>query len=436
MNWLGWLGRTFNLKNGGDFFSQYYGGSNWAGEPVNADVAMHLTFVWKCVRLIASTLASLPLNLVAADGSGRKPGSEVPIGDVISDSPNAEQTSLEFWESLIGCHELVGNGFARKHFSGTGPSRQVIALTLLNPYGMKWEKKPGQPLVWFYRDDSGKQIELTQDEVFHLKGFSFDGILGLSTVQYGAQTLSGARAADRTAAQMFASGLSSSGFLQTAQTLEEPDRLRLQKIMDEYRGTGAVGKLMILEAGMEYKQISLSAQDAQLLLSRKWNGEEICRLFDVPPVLAGHNPEGGTMWGSGVEQIILAWYMLGLRNRIRRIQSAIRKQLLTPTQRSLWTPKFNIDGLLQGDSAARANLFSNYVQNGIMSRNEARRLLDLPPYVGGDEFTAQVNLAPVSTLGDNAAQDAVGVRTALRNFLGVVDAPAPQPQITDQRNRT
>lgn len=437
MNWLSLLGRNLTLKNNGDFFGAFFGGGpNWAGEPMNAEIAMRLTFVWKCVRLISSTLASLPYGLVAADGSGKRPGADVAVGDVISTSPNANQTAVEFWESIIGCMELVGNGFARKEFSGSGPSRQVIALTLMNPYGVQPVKLPGRELFWRYTDDDGKQTELSRDEVFHLKQFSFDGMVGLSTVSYGAQTLSGARAADRTAAQMFSTGLSSSGFLETAQVLDEPDRQRLQKIMDEYRGSGGIGKLMILEAGMKYNAISLSAQDAQLLTSRKWNGEEICRLFDVPPILAGHSPEGGTMWGSGVEQVVLAWYMLGLRNRIRRIQAATAKQLLNPTQRAAWQPKFNIDGLLQGDSNARANLFSTYTQNGIMSRNEARRLLDLPPYVGGDEFTAQVNLAPVATLGDKSAQDAVSARSWLRNFLGVEDArPAAPPQITDQRDR-
>lgn len=433
MNMLGLIGRTFNLKSGGDLFSYYGGGRTWANEPMNADLAMRLTFVWKCVRLTASTIASLPYHLLAADNSGKRADAGLPIESVISRSPNADQTAFEFWETIVGCLELVGNGFARKHFTGSGASRQVVALTLMNPYSVSWEKRPGQELFYRYTDNDGRQIELAKDEVFHLRQFGFDGQAGLSTVQYGAQTLAGARAADRTAAEVFASGMSSSGFLETAQTLEENDRVRLQKIMDEYRGSGGIGKIMILEGGMKYNAISLSAQDAQLLMSRKWNGEEICRLFDVPPVLAGHNPEGGTMWGSGVEQIMLAWYMLGLRNRLVRIQQATAKQLLTPAQQAIWTPKFNIDALQQGDSAARSQLLSTYVQNGLMTRNEARALMNLPPIPGGDELTAQVNLAPVATLGDKSQQDAAAAKSWFRNMLGVSDAPA-QLQIADQRS--
>lgn len=428
MNWLGYLGRTLSLTKNGQFFSQFYGGNNWAGESINADTAMRLTFVWRCVRLISSTISSLPLNLISVDGEQRQAGASVPIQAVISDSPNADQTAMEFWEAIIGSQELAGNGFARKEFAGEGAARRVIALTLMNPYRMGWEKKPGQEFRYIYTDDEGRRVEYARDDIFHLRQFSFDGVMGLSTIQFGGQTFGGARAADRTASQMFATGLSGSGFLETAQQLDEPDRARLQKILDEYKGSAGVGKIMILEGGMKYSSMSVSAADAQLLSSRKWNGEEICRLFDVPPILAGHSQEGGTTWGSGVEAQVLSWYILGLRNRLRRIQQSIRKQLLTPTERTLWTPKYNIDALLQGDSAARASQFSQYVQNGVMNRNEARAKLDLPPYAGGDEFTAQVNLAPVDMLGDKP-DEASATRNALRNLLGLNDAPPAPLQI-------
>lgn len=422
---LNWFGKTISLgARSGKFWEAWGGASNWAGEPMNADKAMQLSTVWKCIRLISSTIGSLPFGLVAADGSGRE-GREVPLDTVIRTQPNQDQTGLTFWESMVGCMELVGNGFARKHFTGTGPSRQVIGLTLLNPWGMQWRRDTNNRLVWIYNDDKGHQIELQQEDVFQLKQFSFDGVMGLSTVQYGAQTLGSARAADRTSAEMFASGMTSSGFLETAQQLQPEDRARLQQIMDEYRGRGGVGRLMILEAGMKFTQMSMSAQDAQLLTSRQWNVEEICRWFDMPPILAGHSSNGTTSWGSGIEQIMLGWYILGLRNRIRRIEAEVYKQLMTPAQKVLWVPKFNMDALLQGDSASRANLINSYLQNGVMNPNEARALLNMPSYDGGEIYARQVNLVPAGQLGDNASAEDEQARMALRRLLRINDAPAP-----------
>lgn len=425
MNWLdwssSWLGRRISTKDG-SFFSAFFGGSNFAAEPMNADIAMQISAVWKCVRLVSSTIGSLPFGLIATDGSGREDRNAT-LDIIIRDTPNATQHSMEFWESIIGCQELVGNGFAHKQYNG---AKEVSGLTLLNPWGMRPRRLANNRIRWDYTDDKGFRHEFDQDEIFHLKQFSFDGELGLSTVQYGAQTLGSTRAADRVSGQMFSSGMSASGFLETAQILQDKDRTDLQKIMTAYRGQQGVGKLMILEGGMKFNPISMSAQDAQLLTSRRFNIEEVCRWFDVPPILAGHNPEGGTQWGTGVEQVIIAWLVLGLRTRIRRIEATVRKQLMTPAQRVGWTPKINFDALLQGDSAARATLFSNYLQNGVMNPNEVRALLNLAPYPGGELYLRQVNLAPAQTLGENRTQ-AESIRGVVRSWLGVPDAPQPAP---------
>jgi HK97 family phage portal protein len=420
-NWLDWtsqwVGRRFNLRDG-KVFSSFFGGSNFASEPMTADIAMQLSAVWKCIRLNASTIGSLPFGLVAADGSGKEDRNST-LDIVLRTSPNARQSSMTFWEAIIGCQELLGNGFAHKRFNG---AKEVSALDLLNPGGMELKRNSeGNDFRWLYTDTDGHRHELSRDEVFHLNQFSFDGELGLSTVRYGAQTLGSARAADRVTGQMFASGLSASGFLKTNQILQAKDRHDFQKIMDDYRGRSGVGKLMILEAGMDFSPVSMSAQDAQLLTSRKFNIEEVCRWYDVPPVLAGHNPEGGTSWGSGVEQVFLFWLQLGLRTRLRRIEGLVAKQLLTPEQRRVWTPKYNIDALLQGDSAARGSLFSNYLQNGVMNPNEVRALLNLPPYKGGELYLRQVNLAPADTLGENPVT-AESIRSTVQAWLGVKNA--------------
>lgn len=419
----------FGGRSNGNFWGYFSGtGGNWAGEPVSVDIAMQLSTVWKCIRLNSSIPASLPLNLVSTDDKGTRAPADLPVQNVINDSPNDEQTALEFWEAIIGSMEASGNGFARKRFRGSGVSREVIALSLLDPRRVTWERRANNRILWRYTDLSGGQVDIPDDEMFQLKQFSFDGVMGLSAIAYGAQTFSGSRAADRLASEFFAKGMSSSGFLQTQQELEEPDRKRLQQIMDEYRGKAGAGKLMILEGGMTYNPMTISAEDAQLLSSRQFNIEEMCRWFDIPPILVGHSSQGQTNWGTGVETIILGWLQLGLRSRLVRIQQRIRKQLLTPAQRVEWTPKYNIDALMQGDSAARIAFLGQAVQNGLMNRNEARAKLDQPPYPGGEEFTAQVNLAPVNALGDNSNNDSAVVRAAVKRWLGIDETPTP-PQI-------
>lgn len=425
MSLLGYFGRPLSIKNPKGW-GNAYGARTWSGETINADTAMHIAAVWRAIRLIASTQATLPFGLVAADGDGQSgKDAGVPLDAVIRSTPNADMSAVTFWESMFGAQELTGNAFARKDYTGSGPSRQVIGLKLLNPWGVSPQKTPAGVKYWRYVDSEGVQFEYAWDDLFHLKQFSFDGCWGLSTVAYGSQALGTARAADRTAGEMFKSGMSGSGFLETGQVLNEGDRQRLQALMNEYAGTGNVGRIMILEGGMSYKPLSMSAEDAELLHSRKWNVEEIARLFDMPPVMLGHNPEGGTNWGSGVEAQIRSWYQLGLRSRIRRVQAEVERQLMNAAQRAKWSARMNVDALLQGDSETQARVWATYVQNGIRTRAEIRKLQDLPPIGGADQLTAQTNLAPLATLGQNPDGGANNFRAALRSFLGLADEIDP-----------
>lgn len=408
-----------------------YTGATWAGQPVSPDIAMQISAVWRAIGLTSQTLATLPFGLVAADGSGRQDRG-IPVDIVIRTQPNQDMDAVDFWEAMIGAMLLCGNGFARKLFAGSGPGRQVIGLALLNPWGVTPMKRSDGSRYWQYVDAAGFQSEYTLDEVFQLKGFSFDGVWGMSAVSYGAQTFSGARAAEKISNEIFKSGLSSSGFLETNQVLNEGDREELQKLMSQYAGAGNAGRMMILEGGMTYKPLSMSAADAQLLASRQFSIEEIARWFGIPPVLLFHAAQGVTNFGSGIESIVLSWYQLALRAHMRRIQAAVYRQLLSPAQKALWTPKYNFDALLQGDSTAKGALFSIYAQNGLRTRDEIRAYDDLPPIAGGDVATAQVNLAPLDKLGDTSG-DAQAAKAALRRFMGIVDAPDPAPAPPPER---
>lgn len=418
MNLLSWIGQKITLTSR-KFWGAYFGGPTWAGQPVTADTAMQISAVYRAVRLTATTLATLPIHIYERGRDGAmRPAESNDLDFMVRVQPNADQTSVEFWESLIGCQQLVGNGYARKLFRGTGASRTCIGLEVLNPARTRAVRlaSEGNRLVYETTDENGRLERLEPDEVFHLKGFGFGGDYGLSPIAMGAQTLSGARAADKIAGEFFRNGMLQAGFVETDKILADKDRDRLQATLSQYVGAESRG-LMVLEAGMKYRPIELNPEDAQLLMTRKFNIEEIARWYGIPPVLLYHTQEGQTMFGSGVESIMLSWYTLGLREIIVRTQKAFAMRVMTPAQRQRYELRFNIDGLLQGDSDAQQKLYSSFVQNGIMTRNEVRRLQNLPPVDGGDELTAQVNLVPLTQLGQESGAN--GTREALRSWLGI-----------------
>lgn len=344
------------------------------------------------------------------------------VDTLIRVSPNADQTPMEFWEQMVGCMELLGEGAARKHWN-IGRTR-VVAIEVIDPRRLRDVENPqGTAWWWEYTNFRGEKIELRQDDVLHLPGFSMQGRRGISAVAVARETLGLALAANKTAGNLFKSGMRNSGFLETGQVLDEDDREKLTKIMSQYMGAANAGGLMILEGGMKFNALNMSAQDAELLLTRKFEIEEIGRWFGMPPILLGHAVDGQTMWGSGVDSIIQSWMTLGLNQRLRRVQQVIQKRLMTPSERAegLYV-RFNADALLAVNSTARIGFITQAVQNSILTPDEGRALLERGAMPGGDQLLAQVNLVPLGQLGDKQAQE-VQLRAAFRSWLGIEDKP-------------
>lgn len=238
------------------------------------------------------------------------------------------------------------------------------------------------------------------------------------------ETLGLALAANEAASTIFAQGMRNSGFLKTGKVLEPEDRNRFEEILSRYMGSSKAGGLMILEGGMEFTALNMSAEDAQLLVTRKFEIEEIGRWFGVPPILLGHAVDGQTMWGSGVESIIQSWLTFGLSQRLRRAETAIAKRLMLPSETGAGIyPKFNADALLALNTTGRITALSQAVQNSLMKPNEARDKLELPQEPGGDKLLAQVNLVPLDKLGDNGASDQQA-KAAFRSWLGITEGSA------------
>lgn len=386
-----------------------FGGESNAGKAVNLKSTLQLATVWACIRLTATAVSSLPMGMFEKGAGGSRNAIDHDLNAVLFESPNAGQTGLEFWETMVANHVARGNACAEKVQTGR-------YLSALHPIEARPVRVDG---VLKYRvNDRGKTEDLPADKVFHLKGFNFGGDEGLSPIHCGVHGLGSAIAADETAARIFANGLQQPLFIDSGMAKLTPEqRADLTTLFKGFQGSDNTGKVMVLEHGMKPVPLTLNPDDAQMLESRRFHVEEICRWFGMPPIIIGHAAQGQTMWGTGVEQILLAWHALGINPLCRRIEARIKKDLIPAGERRRIYAEFNRDGLLQMDSAGRAAYLSIMVQNGLMTRNEARARLNLNRVEGGDELTAQTNLAALDSLGGSEAD----VKAQLRRLLDIKD---------------
>lgn len=378
------------------------GGPSMAGKYVTAPVAMQLATVWSCVRLISETIGTLPMMLYRDVGDPNRDGREVArdldLYWLLHESPNADQTAAEFWENVGLNVCLRGNFYAEIIRAG----RRIVALVPLWTDNVTISRDQYGGKVYRYADpgDRGRVRMLAEADVFHVKGFGSQGETGLSPLFYGRQTLGLALAAEETAASMFLNGARPSGVLQMDQVLKADQRKEIREnIVEPFSGSVNAGKTVLLEAGMKYASIQLTPEDAQMLQTRAFHVEEICRWFRVPPVVIGHSSPGQTMFGAGVEQVLLGWLTLGLKPYLTRIEQAVKRALLDPADRRSLHPKFDVDDLTRADSVGRAEFYSKMANNGIYTRNELRRRENLPAVEGGDVITTPANLLPITDLG-------------------------------------
>jgi HK97 family phage portal protein len=309
----------------------------------------------------------------------------------IHDSPNADYTAVEFWEGVVLCLALWGNAYAKKEFIG----RRLVALTPLRCDLMDVRRNSAGQRVYRYSEPRGA-ADYSEDEIFHVRGFGGAGDMGLSPISFARQSLGTAMAADEFAGAMFANGMRPNAILTVDQVLKETQRKQVQEnIVAPYLGSENAGGVMVLEAGMKFQAVTMTPEDSQFLETRAFHVEELCRWFRVPPFMVGHT-EKTTSWGSGLEQQLIGFLTFSLRPYLSRIEQAVSRALIPAPQRQSLKPEFKVEGLLRTDSAARAQFYSVMVTNGIMTRNEVRRLENLPPLDGGDDLTVQSQNVPLS----------------------------------------
>jgi HK97 family phage portal protein len=400
MSLLSWLGKKIRLTDGA-FWGAFFGGESWTGESITPVSAMKLSAWFSGVRLISGTFGSLPGGLYQRDSSGEKVlVREHDLSGLLRDSPNADQTAMEFWEAAAGAQVICGNSYAEKVFNGAGG---ISALNTL-PFDSTWPTRVDGALRYSFID-RGKRDWLPEDKVFHTRGFGMGGDLGLSPIAAAAAALGGALATEKASATMFGKGMRAAGFMQSPVVLKKEQREQLQKnVIDPITGPGSEGAVGVLEAGIKFQPVNIPPKDAEMILSRKFNVEDVCRWLGIPPILVGHAGEGQTMWGTGVEQILLAWLTLGLRLQLVRNEQSIKKRLLTPVERArglFW--EWNIDGLLRGDSGSRGEFYSKLLNCGAITPNLIADKENLPRGEGGNRRYINSTLVPIDQAGQQRA---------------------------------
>jgi len=365
------------------------------GGTAGASGVLGLATANACVQLLAGTQASLPLMVYRTDRQGRRTvANDHPLYRVLHDSPNADQTALDFWEFVCACLELHGNAYSEVE---RGKDGRVIALSPpMLPETMNVRRQPNGDIEYRWSEGGRQRVE-TQNRVLHIRGFGGSPLGGLSTLALGRKTFGMAQAIERAARSTFANGARPTGVMQSDKPFTGDQRKQAEDLLREkYQGAMNEGRPMLLDNGLKWQSISINPDDAQMLESRAFSVEEICRMFQVPPFMVGHT-EKTTSWGTGLEQQTLGFQKFTLRRRLKRIEMALEKQLLTARDRAEGlTIEFNIEGLLRADSKARAEFYGKMTGIGAMTINEVRALENLPPVEGGDVPRMQMQNVPIT----------------------------------------
>lgn len=383
-----------NLVTVADFNDNYSTGET---------AVLGLAAAWACVNLLCGTQASLPLMVYRTTGGRRDVAADHPLYRVLHDSPNADQTSLDYWEFMTACIELKGNAFSEIERRGDG---SVIALDVpIAPDFVQVSRLTNGALE--YRvSANGRQRTVPQDRMLHIRGFGGSPLGGLSTLSFGRAAFGSALAVERAASQTFRQGARSVGaFISDKDLKADQAQQARDAVTEKYMEAVRDGRPLILNSGFTWHALSIDPNDAQMLESRGFSVEEVCRMFGVPPILIGHSDKQ-TSWGTGVEQVVLGFQKFTLRRRLKRIEQALEKQLLTARDRAQGvTIEFNLEGLLRADSNARALFYARMTGIGAMTINEVRGLENLPPVEGGDVSRVQMQNVPITDAAAGLAGD-------------------------------
>ena len=389
-------------RTAGSSYAFYLGGST-SGKAVTEQSAMQMTAVYSCVRILAEAVAGLPLHLYKyTDNGGKEKAIDHPLYRLLHDEPNPEMSSFVFRETLMTHLLLWGNAYAQVIRNGKG---EVVALYPLMPNRMSVDRDTEGHLYYtYYRGDDeaikNKEyaVTLLPSDVLHIPGLGFDGLVGYSPIAMAKNAIGMAIACEEFGAKFFANGAAPSGVLEHPGTIKDPSRVR-EAWQSQFGGSSNSGKVAVLEEGMKYTPISISPEQAQFLETRKFQINEIARIFRVPPHMVGDLEKSSF---SNIEQQSLEFVKYTLDPWVIRWEQSIHRALLSQDEKAVYFVKFNLEGLLRGDYQSRMNGYAIGRQNGWMSANDIRELENLdriPAEEGGDLYLINGNMLPLKDAG-------------------------------------
>ena len=375
---------------GGNRYSFFFGNTS-AGKPVNEHTAMQMTAVYSCVRILSETLAGLPLHVYRYnDSGGKEKYLKHPLYKLLHDEPNPEMTSFAFRETLMSHLLLWGNAYAQIIRNARG---EVIALYPLMPNKMTVDRDSKGRLFYLYSrtsDDAPtlgdeSQVYLSPSEVLHIPGLGFDGLIGYSPIAMAKNAVGLAIATEEYGAKFFANGAAPGGVLEHPGTIKDPQKVK-ESWNAAYQGSQNAHRVAVLEEGMKYQPIGISPEQAQFLETRKFQINEIARIFRVPPHMLADLEKSSF---SNIEQQSLEFVKYTLDPWVVRWEQSMCRALLMESEKPIVFIKFNVDGLLRGDYVSRMSGYATARQNGWMSANDIRELENLdriPAEFGGDLY--------------------------------------------------
>lgn len=376
-------------------------GRTWSGKSVTERSAMQTTAVYACVRIIAETVASLPLHVYEYTSSGKERVYTHPLYRILHDIPNPEMNSFIMREVMMSHLLLWGNSYSQIIRNGRG---DITALYPLMPEKMTVDRGADGKLYYKYNSDKQGSFVFGKDEVFHIVGLGFDGLIGHSPIAIAKNAIGLSIAAEEYGSSFFSNSGTPSGVLEHPGVLKEPEKVR-DAWNKAYGGSGNAHKVAVLEEGMKFNPISINPQEAQFLETRKFQVNEICRIFRVPPHMIADLEKSSF---NNIEQQSLDFVTNTIRPWLVRIEQSIFQQLLNESEQEKYFAKFNVDGLLRGDFQSRMNGYAVGRQNGWLSANDIRELEDLnriPAEEGGDRYLCNGNMVDIRDAGTWAEKE-------------------------------
>ena len=384
--------KPVNVVGGGQ---QFLVGPTASGKLVNEHTAMQTSAVYACVRILSESIASLPLHLYQrSDDGGKTPKPGHPLFRLLHDEPNPEMTSFVFRETLMSHLLLWGNAYAQIIRDGRG---NAVALYPLLPDRMAVDRGPTGEIIYTYQGDKG-QAKLTREQVLHIPGLGFDGLIGYSPIAMAKNAVGMSLATEEYGARFFANGANPGGVLEHPGTIKDIARVK-ESWNAGYQGSSNAHKVALLEEGMKFHQIGIPPEQAQFLETRKFQINEIARIFRVPPHMVGDLEKSSF---SNIEQQSLEFVKYTLDPWVIRWEQSLTQALLLPSEKQSLFIRFNLDGLLRGDYESRMKGYSTGIQNGFYSVNDVRALEDLnllSAEEGGDFHMLNGNMIKLSDIG-------------------------------------